>query len=43
MNDANAQVPKYGQAGERFEALLRLLDPDRDRAGEKYEDCGADS
>ena len=38
MNDANAEVSKYDRAGERFEALLRLLDADRERAGEKYED-----
>lgn len=38
MNNANAKVSKYDQAAERFEALLRLLDPDRNRAAEKYED-----
>jgi RNA polymerase sigma factor (sigma-70 family) len=36
MNETNA--PRPGSHGsDRFEGLLRLLDPDRDRAGEKYE------
>jgi len=30
-------MPKGGPSKETFEKLLRWLDPDRDRAGEKYE------
>lgn len=37
MKDANAPVQGAGSDTEHFEALLRLLDSDRDRAGQKYE------
>jgi len=37
MDDDNPPISKAHPAKERFEALLRGLDPDRNRAGEKYE------
>lgn len=37
MNDANAPLSKPDPRAARFDMLLRLLDEDRDRAGEKYE------
>lgn len=37
MNDAKAQVHSSALEAERFDKLLRLLDVDRNLAGEKYE------
>ncbi|HTD25001.1 MAG TPA: hypothetical protein VK738_20285 [Terriglobales bacterium] len=38
MNDANISPAGPGLQSAEFEALLQRLDPDRERAGEKYEE-----